>query len=429
MLAYMRPGRYPGRGRPASGCLVAVSGSPLSERLVRTAKRLADELKADWLALYVETPGDASHPELREQAMGNLALAERLGARVDTLPGPSIAETLVDYARRHNVTKIIAGKPLRPRWRELLGGSVVDRVIKTSGAIDVYVISSGPPSDASKTAPARPARPWQPYLYSLPPVVLATLIGWPLTDRIEPTNLVMLYLAAVVVAAVYLGRGPAILTAFLSVVAFDFFFVPPHFTFAVSDTQYLLTFAGLFVVGLVVSSLAARVREQARAAQRRELQTSELYELSRELAGAAGPGADRRGGALAHPAGARRTGGGPARRRDGNSNRRPDSTTSTRTSSPSPCGRSITGRSPARAPTPSPGAALMYLPLRDLPGDHRRARRRHTRGRCPHVGGRAARSRGLRDPGRPGLRAGRPGGSGQPAGAAAGHERPCNPRS
>lgn len=290
MLAYMRTRSIPGPWPAGERLLVAVSGSPLSERLVRTAKRLADELKADWMALYIETPRDASHPESQEQAIGNLALAERLGADVHTLSGSSIAETLVDYARRHNVTKIIAGKPLRPRWRELLGGSVVDRVIKMSGAIDVYVISSSPAADAPRIHPAKPARPWQAYLYSLPPVALATLIGWPLTHRIEPTNLVMLYLAAVVVVAVYLGRGPAILSAFVSVVAFDFFLVPPHLTLAVSDTQYLLTFAGLFVVGLVVSSLAARVREQARAALRRELQTGELYELSRELAGAAGPG-------------------------------------------------------------------------------------------------------------------------------------------
>ena len=167
MLVYMQTRSIPGPWPAGERLLVAVSGSPLSERLVRTTKRLADELKADWMALYIETPREAGNPELREQAMGNLALAERLGAHVHTLPGSSIAETLVDYARRHNVTKIIAGKPLRPRWRELLGGSVVDRVIKTSGAIDVYVISSGPPSDAPRiqfdeTGPTLAGLPVQP---------------------------------------------------------------------------------------------------------------------------------------------------------------------------------------------------------------------------------------------------------------------------
>ena len=96
----------------------------------------------------------------------------------------------------------------------------------------------------------------------------------------------MLYLAGVVLSAVFLGRGPAILTAFLGVLAFDFFLVPPYLTFAVTDAQYFLTFAGLFVVGLVVGTLAARAREQARSARSRELQTGDLYELSRALASA-----------------------------------------------------------------------------------------------------------------------------------------------
>ncbi len=288
MLAYMQSRAISGPWPAGERLLVAVSPSPLSARLIRATRRMADEMKAEWQALFVETPATANRPELRERALANLALAERLGARVHHVSSGSVEEALVDHARRQNVTKIVAGRPVRPRWRELVRGSLVDRIIRISGGIDVYVIGSGEPSEAAPSVPARPSPPLRRFLYSLPPVILATLIGWPLSDWIEPTNLVMPYLAAVVVAAVYLGRGPAILSAFLSVLAFDFFMVPPRFTMAVSDTQYLVTFAGLFVVGLVVSSLAARVREQAKAARSRELQTSELYELSRELAGAAG---------------------------------------------------------------------------------------------------------------------------------------------
>ncbi len=101
---------------------------------------------------------------------------------------------------------------------------------------------------------------------------------------LSPVNLVMLYLVVVVISAVFLGRGPSILASALSVLAFDFFFVPPHLTFAVSDTEYILTFIGLFLVGLVISTLAARAREQADAARLRAEQTTELYELSRDLA-------------------------------------------------------------------------------------------------------------------------------------------------
>ena len=290
MLTYMQAQAIPGPWPATERLMVAVGPSPLSERLVRATRRMADEMKADWVALFVETPAIANRPELSERALANLALAERLGARVSHLTGPSVEETLAEQARRYNVTKIIAGKPVHSRWRELFRRSLVDRIIRASGGLDVYVISSGEAPTAAPPARTRPLPSRRRYLYGLPPVVLATILGWPLSERIEPTNLVMPYLVAVVVAAVYLGRGPAALSAVLSVLAFDFFMVPPRYTMGVDDTQYLVTFLGLFVVGLVVSSLAARVREQAQAARRRELHTSELYELSRELAGAAGRG-------------------------------------------------------------------------------------------------------------------------------------------
>ncbi len=137
-------------------------------------------------------------------------------------------------------------------------------------------------------SPWRPHRPWRRYLWSLALVGASSLIGVPIHRFVSPTNLVMLYLAAVVVAAIYLGRGPAALTAGLSVLTFDFFFVRPRFSFSVADTEYLLTFAGLFVVGLVISTLAARSREHAEAAEHREMQAIALYELSRDLASARG---------------------------------------------------------------------------------------------------------------------------------------------
>ncbi len=124
------------------------------------------------------------------------------------------------------------------------------------------------------------------YLASVALVVVATVVGWPVHLVIEPTNLVILYLAAVVVAASLLGRGPAVLASILGVAAFDFFLVPPKLTFAVRDTQYLLTFLGLLVVGLVISTLAAKLRDQVEAGRLREEQTAALYSLSRDLAAA-----------------------------------------------------------------------------------------------------------------------------------------------
>ena len=129
-------------------------------------------------------------------------------------------------------------------------------------------------------------RSWRRYLLSALLVLAASLLSVPVHRFMSPTNLVMVYLAAVVLAAVYLGRGPAMLAALLSVLSFDFFFVPPSLTFAVSDTEYLLTFLGLFVVGLVISHFAARASEQARMAQQREEVSASLYAFSRELTGA-----------------------------------------------------------------------------------------------------------------------------------------------
>jgi len=223
-----------------------------------------------------------------------MRLAEELGARTLILPlsstSPTVAGTVLEFARQHNITKVIAGKPLRPFWQDLLRGSIVDHLIRHSGNIDVYVISSAPPDQ--KTAPEetawRPHRPWRRYLYSLLLVAVATGLSHLIGSGISPTNLVMIYLLVVVVTAVYLGRGPAILASAASVLAFDFFFVPPRLTLSVSDTEYLLTFAGLLMVGIVISYLTVRAREQAEAAQKREADTAALYSLSRDLASANG---------------------------------------------------------------------------------------------------------------------------------------------
>lgn len=292
MRVYMDTRAIPGPWPAAERLLVCVSSSPLSERLIRSARRLADELNAEWFALNVETAASArlSAPQ-RDQLARNMLLAETLGAKVSTLPGQSVVTTSLDFARSHNITKIIAGKPLQPRWRELLDGSVVDQLIRESGPIDVYVVSSAT-AQATALKPrtaleqGRGGRTWRRFILSALLVGIATLLGHPLRPLLSPTNLVMLYLAAVVVSAFYLGRGPAIFASFLSVLAFDLFFVPPIGTFVVGDTQYILTFIGLLVVGMIIATLTAQAREQAEAATSREIDTAVLYELSRDLASA-----------------------------------------------------------------------------------------------------------------------------------------------
>jgi len=287
MLAWMQTRAIPGPWAAGESLLICVGPGPLSERLVRTARRQADRMNAQWSAIYVETP---SHhrlsKEAKEQVSRTLQLADKLGATTASVFGINVANTVIDYARKHNITRIIIGKTLRPRWQEFVFGSVVDQLIHNSGTIDVYVISSEEkiPQKAVPMEPLLPASLPQDYIASLVLVFFVTIIGWLIKSFISPANLAMLYLLAVVIIAFRRGLKPAIFTAVIGVLAFDFVFIPPHFTFRVSDTEYLITFAIMIIVGTLISLLVARAREHADAAQIREKETGTLYALSQDLA-------------------------------------------------------------------------------------------------------------------------------------------------
>ncbi len=289
MRSYMQTRAIPGPWQTTERLLVCISPSPLSERLIRSARRLADELKAEWMAIYVETPQLAALSlEKRERIARILQQAEELGARTSILGSSgsvvASAQTVLEFAQKNNISKIIVGKPLRPRWQDFLRGSMIDTLLRQSGDIDVYVVAStDQPSVPPEENPLKMHSPLPRYLWSLLLVAAATGLGFLIGGRIESTNLVMLYLLTVVVAAIYLGRGPAILASVLGVLAFDFLFVTPYLTFVVADTQYIITFIALFFVGIVISQLTARAREQAEAAHQREAETAELYALSRDL--------------------------------------------------------------------------------------------------------------------------------------------------
>lgn len=285
MRSYMETRAIPGPWAATERLLVCLSANTLGERLIRAGRRLADELNAEWFVLHVESMEQHKLPQAQQDRLAkNLRLAEELGARVLTTQAARVIPAILEVAHKYNATKLLAGKPLRPRWQELLRGSTVDQLIRQSGQIDVYVISGDPNQRPLITPREWIHSPYQSYLEALGLVILTTAVCRLISPFIQPTNLVMLYLLAVVVAGIYLGRGPSILTSLLSVLAFDFFFVPPHLTFAVTDTEYLLTFFGLLIVGLVISQLAARMREQADAARQRAGETAILNSLSRDLA-------------------------------------------------------------------------------------------------------------------------------------------------
>src|SRR5665647_410034 len=287
MLAWMQTRAIPGPWAAGESLLICVGPSPFSERLIRTARRQADRMTAQWSAIYVETP---SHhrlsKEAKEQVSRMLHLAENLGATTATVYGINVANAVIEYARRHNITRIIIGKTLRPRWQEFVFGSVVDQLIHNSGTIDVYVISSEEKT-LQKPVPMEPLLPTtlpKDYLASLVLVAMITAIGWLIRSFISPVNLAMLFMLGVVFIAWRRGLRPAIFTAVIGVVAFDFFFIPPYLSFRISDTEYLITFAGMIIVGALISLLVARAHEHADAAQIREKETGTLYALSQDLA-------------------------------------------------------------------------------------------------------------------------------------------------
>ncbi|MEO5626440.1 MAG: sensor histidine kinase KdpD [Dokdonella sp.] len=265
--------------------LVCVGPDPLSARLVRSARRMAAALNAQWLAVYVETPTLMRLPQAaRDRILATLKLAEQLGAETANLSGERVATTVLDYARQRNVSKIVVGKPLLSGWRERLKGSLVDELIRRSGNIDVYVITAeaggderGPPRTFVRSSR------WPAYLKSLAVVALATVICSQMIGRFERTNIVMIYLLGTVLVAARFGRGPSVLASVVSVAFFDFLFVPPQYSLAVSDTQYAITFSVMLATALLISHLAALGRRQAKVARERERRTAELYALSREL--------------------------------------------------------------------------------------------------------------------------------------------------
>src|SRR5256712_2977740 len=291
MRVYMREHAIEKVWPAAERLLVCVSPSPLSARLVRAAKRMAEGLGAQWIAAHVETPAHLRLPqEARDRVVQTLRSAEQLGAETVALSGEKMSEAILAFARDRNVTKIIVGKPTRQLWKRLLLGSIVDALVQGSGDIDIYVIS-GEREDASPIAPVRRREipiDWPAYGQATAIVALTTGVAWLMSPLFELADLVMVYLLGIVVVAMRHGRGPSLAASILSVAAFDFFFVPPYFTFAVSDVRHIFTFAVMLIVGFVISGLTARIRAQALAARDREQRTAALYAMSRELASTRG---------------------------------------------------------------------------------------------------------------------------------------------
>jgi len=280
--------------------LVCVGPGAGAEHAVRSAARLAGQLNVRWHAAYVETPELQRLPPLaRDRILAVLKLAEELGGRTAVLTGSDIAQALLEQAQTLNCATLVLGRPaLRPwgplqrAWRPTL----TRQLARLAPTLDIMEI--GTTESVRRLAPAVPAdtqdeesgsawsETWPRYAWAIGACVATTLATLPMLALFDLANIVMLFLLCVVLVAVKLGRGPAMLAAVLSVAAFDFFFVPPRFSFAVTDVQYLVTFAVMLGVGLLIGQLTANLRFSAHVASSRERRAQALFELTRDLSAA-----------------------------------------------------------------------------------------------------------------------------------------------
>ncbi len=273
----------------ASRLLVCLSDSSNGSRLVRAGRRMADETRSEWSVVYVETPDHLKKTkDEREIVAQNLRLAEMLGAQTETLTGSSAVKLIRDYVRRNHIHRVMVGRSSPRRWYTLAGASLAEQLLQEDSTMNVYVVGGDHTPQPYQMAPLWHWVSRLQILGSLALVAVSTILGLVLMPTVisRSANLVMIYLLAVVIASIAFGFLPALLTAILSVLAYDFFFVPPFYQLAGFAPEYTITFLGLLLVSVITSTLVSRERLLARATQRRADQVTQLYELSRDLAAA-----------------------------------------------------------------------------------------------------------------------------------------------
>ncbi|GLR48730.1 sensor histidine kinase [Sphingomonas astaxanthinifaciens] len=276
-------------GKWAAGerVLVAVSELPGADSLVRATKRLADALRAPWVALHVETGRSASFGDAERQRLAaTLQLAARLGAEVVSMPAETVLEGIKRHAADARTTQIVVGKSARSRWFELRHGSVVDRLVRETPEIAVHVLPLGeaPRPVSPAPAPGRWGRP-SGYLWSALSVAAITGLGYLVGNIGIVSNIGMLFLVPVLFAAMRFGLRTGIATGVLSSLCYNFFFLPPLYTFTIGDPENVVAFLVLLGVAIVVSQLAARAQAQATIARKSAAQNSALAGIARHLTG------------------------------------------------------------------------------------------------------------------------------------------------
>lgn len=286
---YMVEHHIEGPWPAAERVMVCVSASPFSAHLIRAASRLAGGLQAELIAVHIETParqfpmGDKE----RDRIARNMRLAEDLGAKTVTIVGDNLVQEILDAARNHNVSSIVIGKPRQSCLWGLWHGSVVDRLTHSSNGINVYVIQGAAEKDKESRIETMPklARPiLSHYGLGLAMTAIVTLFCVTLREYMELVNIALVYQIPVTMSAFWWGRWPSYFTGVCGVVAFDYLYVPPIYTFNVADIRYLWSFITFLIVAFVIGGRTDLLRVDAASARQRERSTRALYEFSKEIA-------------------------------------------------------------------------------------------------------------------------------------------------
>lgn len=288
---YMQLKQIAGPWKSSERLMVAVSASPYSEKLIRWTRRMAYALEAPWLAANVElTAPDA--PENQRRLTQHLTLARELGGEVVTAAGEDVSAALLRLAREYNVTQIVVGKPAARNWfGALRANSLVDRLIRNSGDIDVYVVTGESPPLATNWGPRQEwfntRSTWSQYLLAMLFVAIVTAFNWLLLHLVrglEYQVVGLTELLAVLLVAIYGGRGPALLAAAVSAISFNFFFITPRYTFVIAQLHDTVLIGLYFIIAIFAGNLTARIRLQEKGAQRNVQRIMALYRLTHETA-------------------------------------------------------------------------------------------------------------------------------------------------
>ncbi|MBI3867315.1 MAG: sensor histidine kinase KdpD [Verrucomicrobia bacterium] len=266
--------------------LVGVGPGPFSEPLIRWTRHMADGLRCRWLAAHVEGPQSLTGAA-QAQLEKNLATARELGGEVITTTDEDLVRGLLRVAREQNVTQIIVGKPGGAGWWEWLhGGRLLRQLARESGDIDLHVVRADKAYGGRSYSAWRPvlASTFRQYLFAIGTIAVTGVLNLGLMALVGPRVPGFVFLLAVMLLALKVGRGPVLVAGALSALVWNFFFLPPRFTFYITNLEDGVLFGTYFVVALILGQLVARIRTQEEAERRREERTSALYELTRDLA-------------------------------------------------------------------------------------------------------------------------------------------------